>query len=136
MESCLHNLAFKARLYNSAVTLQMAWEAVRAYGSRTPGLDMDLIIELTCKSFGLLPEQMRSSRRTQELVSARNTAFYLARKHTDLSLEAIGQYFHRRHSTVIKGITSLEREMSRQSPLGNQIASAIALIERNGAEMR
>ncbi|MDR1359616.1 MAG: ATP-binding protein [Deltaproteobacteria bacterium] len=133
MESCLHNLAFKARLYNSAVTMQMAWEAIRSYGTQTPCLNMDAIIELVCKSFGLLPEQMRSSRRTQELVSARNTVFYLARKHTDLSLEAIGQHFHRRHSTVIKGITSLEREMSRQSPLGNQVASAISLIERNGA---
>jgi chromosomal replication initiator protein len=97
---------------------------------------MDLIVDLVCKSFGLLPEQMCSTSRKQEFVSARNTAFYLARKHTDLSLEAIGQYFNRRHSTVIKGITNLEREMSRQSPLGYQIAATVALIERNGREAR
>lgn len=136
IESCLQNLAFKARLYNSAVTLQMAWEAVQTYGTLTPALNMDLIVDLVCKGFGLLPEQISSSCRKQEFVSARNTAFYLARKHTDLSLEAIGQYFNRRHSTVIKGITSLEREMSRQSPLGHQLASTIALIERNGPEIR
>jgi chromosomal replication initiator protein len=136
IESCLRNLAFKARLYNSTVTLQMAWEAIQTYGTRTPALDINLIVDLVCKSFGLLPAQMCSVRRKQEFVSARNTAFYLARKHTDLSLEAIGQYFNRRHSTVIKGITSLEREMSRQSPLGRQIAATIALIERNGAEAR
>ncbi|MDR2162194.1 MAG: chromosomal replication initiator protein DnaA [Desulfovibrio sp.] len=133
IESCLRNLALKARLHNTAVTLQMAWEVIRNYVSKAPSLDMSLIIDLVCKSYGLVPEYLFSSRRKQEFVFARNTAFYLARKHTDLSLESIGRRFNRRHTTVIKGITSLEREMSRQTPLGRRIAATIALIERNGA---
>jgi chromosomal replication initiator protein len=56
---------------------------------------------------------------------ARNTAFYLARKHTDLSLQQIGSQFNRRHSTVLKGITNVEREISRQSPVGRQLGAAM-----------
>ncbi len=58
--------------------------------------------------------------------------FYLARKHTDLSLKEIGDRFSRRHSTVLKGITSIEREMSRETPLGRQVSNTLSLIERNG----
>lgn len=132
IESCLHNLILKARLLNSGITLQMAWEVIGHYAAHSPLLDLDSIITHVCKGFGLTREQLFSSSRKQEYVSARNTAFFLARKHTDLSLEAIGRQFNRRHSTVLKGITNLEREMSRKSPQGLQIGSILSMIERNG----
>ena len=132
IESCLQNLILKARLLNSAITIQMAWEVIANYAVRCPVLNMEAIIGHVCRGFGLTREQLVSARRKQEYVTARNTAFYLARKHTDLSLAAIGQMFNRRHSTVIKGITTLEREMSGDSPLGRQISNAIGMIERNG----
>ena len=132
IESCLQNLILKARLLNSGITLQMAWEVIANYAVRFPVLHMEAIIGHVCRGFGLTREQLVSPSRKQEYVTARNTAFYLARKHTDLSLAAIGQTFNRKHSTVIKGITTLEREMSGESPLGRQISNAIVMIERNG----
>ena len=36
-------------------------------------------------------------------------------------LKAIGEKLGRRHSTVLKGITKVEREISLQTPLGRQI---------------
>ena len=53
------------------------------------------------------------------------------RKHTDMTLEEIGSRFNRRHSSVLKGITSLEREISRQSPVGRQISHTVRMIEKN-----
>jgi chromosomal replication initiator protein len=135
IESCLRNLILKARLYNSSITMQMAWEVIGNYISHSPCLSLEGIIEQVCKSFALTREQLFSSKRKQEFVAARNTAFYLARKHTDLSLEVIGRQFNRRHSTVIKGITSTEREICRQTSVGRQMANAIALIERNGTAL-
>ena len=132
IESCLQNLILKAKLFNSCITMQMAWEVIGNYASHSPILNMDTIIMHVCQGFGLTQDQLFSSRRKQEYVSARNTAFFLARKHTDLSLEAIGQHFNRKHSTVLKGITNLEREMSRQTPVGRQIANTLTMIERNG----
>lgn len=132
IESCLQNLILKARLLNTGITLQMAWEVIANYAVRFPVLNMEAIIGHVCRGFGLTREQLVSASRKQEYVTARNTAFYLARKHTDLSLAAIGQMFNRKHSTVIKGITTLEREMSGESPLGRQISNAIGMIERNG----
>jgi len=132
IESCLHTLILKAKLCNSRITPQMAWEVIEQYAGHTPILDLESIITYVCRGFGLSREQLHSSSRKQEYVCARNTAFFLARKHTDLSLEAIGRQFSRKHSTVLKGITSFEREMSRETPLGLQLSNILTMIERNG----
>jgi len=61
-------------------------------------------------------------------VLARNTAFYLCRKHTALSLAAIGERLGRKHSTVLKGIINVEREINHQTPLGRQISSTVGRL--------
>ena len=95
------------------------------------GPDFDAIVRLVCESFGLTQKQLASPSRRQELVLARNTIYYLARKHTEMSLAEIGSRFNRRHTTVIKGISSVERELCKETRVGRQIARAVSLIERN-----
>lgn len=133
IESCLRNLVLKAKLLQSGITMQMAWEAVQYYAHCEKKLDLEKIIAYVAKGYGITADQMRSKDRKRNFVLARNTVYFLARKHTHLSLEEIGNLFGRRHSTVIKGITSLEREMSRETSLGRQIANAITIIERTGS---
>ena len=94
-------------------------------------LSLEEVVELVCRSYKLTPSQLASRSRRQELVMARNTAYFLLRKHTDMTLEEIGSRFNRRHSSVLKGITSLEREISRQSPVGRQISHTVRMIEKN-----
>ncbi|MDR1946160.1 MAG: chromosomal replication initiator protein DnaA [Desulfovibrio sp.] len=132
IESCLQTLIFKAAMLNSAITPGLAWEVVSRHSAYCPAADMESIIHSVCRAFGISREQLLSESRKQEYVTARNTAFYLARKHTALSLEAVGRCFNRRHSTVIKGITGLEREISRKSPVGLQLANTLEMIEKNG----
>lgn len=121
LESCLNNLVLKARLLNRAVTLDLAWEVLDNYAVHNAAPNFGNIIEFICKSYSLSKDQLRSKSRKRQIVLARNTAFYLARKHTEMSLKDIGEKLGRRHSTVLKGITKVEREISLQTPLGRQI---------------
>lgn len=130
IESCIQNLALKARFFNRAVNLDMARETVANYLDSAALVNLPEIVRMVCQGFGVSEESLNSKSRKQEFVQARNTAFYLARKHTALSLQEIGRHFNRSHSTVIKGITSLEREISRQSHAGRQLAGTIGLIEK------
>ncbi|MCJ2163126.1 MULTISPECIES: chromosomal replication initiator protein DnaA [unclassified Pseudodesulfovibrio] len=123
LESCLNNLVLKARLLNRAVTMSLAWEVLDNYAVQNSAPDFDQIIDFICKSYSLSKEELRAKSRKRQVVLARNTAFYLARKHTDLSLKSIGDRLGRKHSTVLKGITKVEREISKQTPLGRQIES-------------
>lgn len=133
LESCVRNLALKARLLGCPVSEDMALEVIHSVASEHSALSLESVVDLVCRSFQLTPAQLASRSRRQDLVTARNTVFYLLRKHTDMTLEDIGRRFNRQHSTVLKGITGLEREMSRQSPLGRQIRHTVELIERHSA---
>lgn len=131
LESCLNNLIFKARHLRRNISLEMALDVLGQYAQVETILDVENIIRLVCESYGLNLRQLASRSRKHECVLARNTIYYLARKHTELSLQEIGDKFNRRHSTVIKGITSLEREIQRETSVGRQIANTVTLIERN-----
>jgi chromosomal replication initiator protein len=125
LESCLQNLALKARILGKSITMEMAWDILRNYDMDRPAVGIDQIMEFVCSVYGIKPECLTSKSRKRQHVIARNTAFFLTRKHTDLSLQDIGGRFNRRHSTVVKGITAVERHLSLQTPLGRQIESAM-----------
>lgn len=132
LESCVHTLVLKGRLLGCTISTDMAGEILAQYAHENPLLSIDAIIRKVCEGFALTPEQLRSRSRKQSHVVARNTIFYLARRHTALSLQDIGDRFNRRHSTVLKGISAVERELRRESSLGRQIASTLSLVERAG----
>lgn len=130
MEACLKNMIFKARLLHSGINLEMAMETAVQFAGTENSLDLETIVKLVCESFGLTEIQLRSRSRRQDLVQGRNTVFYLARKHTEMSLEQIGCIFNRRHSTVLRSVTQVEEELATNSNSGRQLARTISLIER------
>ena len=129
LESCLHNLVLKARLLNKNISQGLALEILQNYAPSQKKPDLEKITRFICQSFNLSDEKLRAKSRKKENVMARNAVFYLARKHTDLSLKKIGEAFNRRHSTVLKGITQVEREMARQSPTGRQLDRLVQALE-------
>ena len=129
LESCLLNLILKARLLKRNVDLSFAQEVVRQFKpNKGQEIDLDFIIKRVAQVFTLPEEALVSKSRKKDYVLARSIIFYLARKHTDLSLGDIGQRFNRKHSTVLKGIAKIERECSRNTPLGRQIKQSIKAV--------
>ncbi len=125
LESCLNNLVLKARLLGRRITPELALQVLENYADQTATPGVERIVGFICKTYGIGEDELRSKSRCQQTVLARNTAFYLCRKHTDLSLAAIGERLGRKHSTVLKGIINVEREINRQTPLGRQISSVV-----------
>lgn len=130
LESCLKSMIFKARLLNSGLTVDLALETMEQYSGAEMSLDLPAIVRLVCESFGLTEAQLKSRSRKHEYVQGRNAVFYLARKHTELSLENIGSALNRRHSTVTRSITQVERELAMETREGRQLAKTVALIEK------
>ncbi len=128
LESCLQNLALKARLLNCSISVDLAWEVLKHYDLEARPLTLNDIVAYVCDVYRISPDQLVSKSRKRQYVLARNTAFLLARQHTDLSLVDIGSRFNRRHSTVVKGITALERHLSLRTPLGRELERTIKQI--------
>lgn len=129
LESCLKNIILKSKLLNMDISMDLAWEILQNYNLDSASIDLDKIISFICQAYGFGFDDLRSKSRKRDRVIARNTAFYLARKHTDLSLVDIGRRFNRKHSTVIKGIASVEQEVTRKTSLGNQIARTMSQLQ-------
>lgn len=130
LESCLQNLVFEARMLKRQINETLALRVLANYITEQPEYDLGRIVQFICKTYDLSPDQLKSKSRKQQVVLARNVAFYLARKHTELSLKEIGQHFNRNHSTVIKGVTNVERELSAETPLGRQLAQNMEFLNR------
>jgi chromosomal replication initiator protein len=128
LESSIRSMAIKARLLNQRISLDLAREVLSNYVRANSRPDIQSIIRFVSDSFGLPTEHLRSKSKKQTVVMARNTAFYLARKLTDLSLKDIGTHFNRRHSTVVKGITRVESEIGKQSSLGRQLQRVVERV--------
>ena len=132
LESCLQNLVLKAKLLNRQITMDLAYQVVGNYTASTPVLSMENIEEFVCETFELTRDQLCSKSRRRQVVLARNTAYFLARIYTSLSLKDIGDRFNRRHSTVLKGIANIEREMNLETPLGRQMRKTLEAAKRVG----
>ncbi len=131
LESCLQNLLFKARHLHCSVTVELAMDVLAQFMPIASLLNLDRIVSLVCGSFDLSEKQISSKSRRKDYVLARDTIYYLARKHTSATLEEIGARFNRRHSTVVKGISTIERQLQSQSSSGRQVANTVKLVERN-----
>jgi chromosomal replication initiator protein len=72
----------------------------------------DEIARLVASAVGVRPEDLRERRRTRALVRARRLCFYLGRRHTPLTLEALGRAFGGHdHATVHLAVRRLEADM-------------------------
>ncbi len=129
LESCLHNMILKARLLGQTISTGLAKDVLENYSlTAKTHVDLEHIIRHVCSFYNIAQEDLGSRSRRQEIVIARNTAFFLARKYTDMPLQQIGIQFNRRHSTVLKGINKVERELHLQTPLGRQLDTVIKKV--------
>jgi len=84
--------------------------------------NINAVTKIVAKRFRLKVADLRSSSRRQQIVRARGTAMFLARKHTGLSLERVGEYFGKRdHTTVLHACRQTEERLASDPELRNAV---------------
>ncbi len=131
LESCLKTLIYKSKHLGGELSLELALDVLAQFMPIASLLGMEQIIAHVCAAFKLNEKQLTSRNRSKNYVLARDTVYYLARKHTNATLAEIGKRLNRRHSTVVKGISAIERQLQSQSSAGRQVANALKLVEHN-----
>ncbi len=135
IESCLQTIFLKARVDGHRPDPDLAREVVEGLVEKREDepriVSFDLLLSHTCKCCGLTEGQLCSPVRKRPHVEARNVLFYLARNHAHLTYEQIGARVNRTHSTVIKGITTIEHKLTLDTPAARQTAHLVELIEKN-----
>ena len=79
-------------------------------------------LESTAKFFNVKLADLKGPRRTRQLVTPRQIAMFLIRKHTSLSLPEIGKRFGGRdHTTVIHAVKKVDAELTRDIAYRNKL---------------
>ena len=104
LEGALIRVTAYASLTRSEPTIELAQNVLQSLlpHGEEGHVTSDLVISVAADYFGITADEIRSSSRSRDLVTARQMAMYLCRELTDLSLPKIGERFGGRdHSTVI-----------------------------------
>ena len=126
LEGALNDIKLLASIQNlDTITIDSAAEAIRARKqdvSRSVIIPIEKIQNEVSSFYGVSVKEMKSSRRVQNIVLARQVAMYLARELTDNSLPKIGKEFGGKdHTTVIHAYTKIKEAIEIDDTLRLEI---------------
>ncbi len=132
LESGLIGVTTKSSLLGVPVDLNLAKSVIQNIVTTSKSITIDSIKKVVCKEFGISVKDIVSNSRKQAFVRPRQIAIFLARRHTEHSIETIAKEFNRYHATVIYSINSVEKELK----LKQQMQKEIELIEKKLFSLR
>jgi chromosomal replication initiator protein len=127
--SIIRLLAF-ASMREREIDIDFTQEVLKDAFTTGHPITMDSITRAVCEYFKIELHQIKSKRKTADLVRARQVAMYLCRKHTSSSLNSIGEeYGGRDHSTVIHALNTIAEDSQRDNNLKNIIVNIEARLK-------
>jgi len=126
LEGALTRITAYAALTQQEITLDMATDVLQDLipSANQRSLHPEEIIGATAAATGLSPVDLIGPSRRQPLVRARQTAMYLCRELTDLSLPKIGRAFGGRdHTTVMHALDRVKALMIEDKATFDQVTA-------------
>ncbi len=124
LEGALNKLVALSNLENREITIALAEEALKDIISPdskrevTPKLIMDVVAE----HFHITTDDIKSSKRSSEIVFPRQIAMYLCSTLTNIGVKNIGvEMGNRDHSTVIHGTKKIAAQLEKNDSVKNTI---------------
>ncbi len=126
LEGALTRINAFAALMNKPVTLEIASQVLLSVGTdaKREGVLLHDVLKAVSKYYTLPIADIKSKKRSKDVATVRQIAFYLMKKLTYSPLQAIGEYVGKRnHSTVIHALAKIELMMKRDVGLAEKIAA-------------
>ena len=121
LEGNLNKVRIFSELNGVSINLDICKKVLSSH-IETASLSTENILSLVQDRFKISSQSLKSKSRTQPIVTARQIAMYLIRKHLDKSLVEIGRIFGGKdHTTVINAVRKIERQQSLDPDLSNII---------------
>lgn len=130
LEGALVRLVAYASLRKKELTMSLAQDVLKpSIRSKSKPVTIEQIQKEVASYFKISEDMLKSKKKTQEIVNARQVAMYLCRTLTSSSLKLIGINFgNRDHSTVIHACQQVQDNMKSSMDFKLQIDQLINLI--------
>lgn len=119
LEGVVKKLEAYQRYTNQDPTISIVQNIIKEILSDNQPLPVTVerIIEEVAKTYSVSPEDIRSKKRNANISSARQTAIYVIREVTQMSMTAIGDEFNRDHSTIVYSVNQTRDQIETDSRL-------------------
>lgn len=118
---CLTRLIAYSSITGREITLEDAKDILKDLIKSSTKLTVDQITEIVANTFNLKENDIRGTSRKNEILIARQIAMYLARTILGLSLNKIGDFFGKDHSTVIHTLRKVEKMLKSNAEIVQKI---------------
>jgi chromosomal replication initiator protein len=136
LEGCLISLLAKVSLDGRELTIDLAREVVKGIATEQPTKEMTVkaVLNAVSEYYDIPLQLITGKTRKQEVVVARQTAMYIIKQNTQLSLKSIGSHFGGRdHTTVIHSCQMVKNYLDTDTRAQNAMGT---ILERLGAQRR
>jgi chromosomal replication initiator protein len=94
-------------------------------------ITVDFIQRCVVEEFGVSLQELKTKRRTKNIVLPRQVAMYLSRELTDLSLPEIGGYFGGKdHTTVLHSYNKIKEDLNKNEGLKSKVERVMQVIQQ------
>ncbi len=135
LEGAVKKLKALKMLANSSPTISMAQSVIRDIltDDQPIPITVEKVIAEVANVYGITPEDIRSTKRTSQISTARKVAAYVVREVTGMPLAAIGMEFGGRdHSTIVYAINNVTEALKKDANLKELVDDIIKDIrEKN-----
>ena len=130
LEGTLNRLIATSSLTQTPITMEMAEKAINdVVTNKEKVLSYDLIQETVAKYFNITVNDLKGSRRSNDIALPRQIAMYLCRNIAQMSTNAIGACFGKRdHSTVLHECNKIDKDIKQDNNLKMVVDSVKNLI--------
>ncbi|MDR1147690.1 MAG: chromosomal replication initiator protein DnaA [Spirochaetaceae bacterium] len=132
--SALKKLFSYADLMAKPVTLEIAQQQLRdtIVSTKQTNVSTDVIIRIVAEYFSLTPTDLRSKKKSHNIVHPRHLSMYIIRDLTELSTTDIGEVLGGRdHTTVMNGIDKIEKRILSDPTEEPMIQTLKRMIKEN-----
>lgn len=112
--------------YASINEVELSLENVKkiiGYSEHKKDITIESIIDEIAHYYNVSSKDMKGTSRSQKIAEARQMAIYLARDLTNLSFPAIGDYFGKKHTTIIYSYDKIKKELNTNSILAQTVSN-------------
>lgn len=125
LEGALIRVSAFSSLTNQPVTLDMARRVLLTlHEKKKEGILLENVLKVVAKNYNISVNDLRSKKRQKDIANVRQVAFYLMKRLTFNSLQAIGSFIGGRdHSTVTHSIAKVETLITQDRTFALKVKS-------------
>ena len=120
LKGAFNKVCAYAEFMSTGLTLETAQKALNC-DMKKKKLTIDMIANSVAAYFDVSVKEMKSSARNQKVSKARQMAIYIARDVLGMSYESIGDYFDKKHTTVLYAYDQISAKLKTDDSVQNTV---------------